>query len=58
MYYEERHQGVRRRLDLEADMLTGRAHHCEWAGCPNFALKSMALCVVHANWNSIQAPAN
>ena len=122
MYYEELHEGVWRRLDIDGEMLLGRAHHgiyfgsrakwsekpawargrrdeiiarikkacpipdyeysgegvldehdlalltraagglssdrCEWAGCPNFALRSMALCVVHANWNSIQVPAN
>jgi hypothetical protein len=117
MFYEELHQGAWRRLDINAEMLVGRAHygihfgsrvswsdkpewargrreeiiariknacpipdyeysgegvlddrdlellihaagglsadHCAWAGCPNLALKSMSLCVVHANWSAV-----
>lgn len=44
MYYEERHGGAWQRIDLDGEMLTGRAHHviyfadaASWSGYPEWA---------------------
>lgn len=44
MYYEERHDGEWRRIDISGEMLTGRAHHViyfasadEWRQYPEWA---------------------
>jgi hypothetical protein len=44
MYYEELHQGVWERIDIDGEMLTGRAHHViyfatpeRWLGYPPWA---------------------
>jgi hypothetical protein len=34
MYYEERHDGAWRRIDIDGEMLTGRAHHAVYLASP------------------------
>jgi hypothetical protein len=34
MYYEEFHDGAWQRLDIDGEMLTGRAHHVIYFSCP------------------------